>query len=86
MSDSSINFPFNSLHNGEDLHSEARSILEVNPKHPLIHKIKDEKDASRFEQLTNIIYDQAVLSEGKGLSNSSEYVKSINSLLLELLN
>ncbi|MBM3468943.1 MAG: molecular chaperone HtpG [Alphaproteobacteria bacterium] len=86
VSDSSARFPFNPLKNEDNSFSGARSILEVNPKHPLIHKIKGERDDGRFEQWANILYDQAILSEGKNLSNPTEYVQRINTLLLELMN
>jgi molecular chaperone HtpG len=73
------------LKNEEDSF-RGKPILEVNSKHPLIHKLKEEKDDSRFEELACILYDQAVLSEGKNLPNSAEYVKRVNSLLVDLIN
>ena len=66
----------------EDDNFRGRSILEVNSKHPLINKLKEEKDDGRFEDLASILYDQAVLSEGKTLHNSADYVKRVNSLLI----
>jgi len=41
-----------------------------------------EKYDARFEDLASILYDQAVLSEGKTLHNSADYVKRVNSLLI----
>jgi len=73
------------LKNEEDSF-RGRPILEVNSKHPLINKLKEEKDDGRFEELASILYDQAVLSEGKVLPNSAEYVKRVNSLLIDLIN
>ncbi|NBT85817.1 MAG: molecular chaperone HtpG, partial [Alphaproteobacteria bacterium] len=69
----------------EDDSFRGKPILEVNSKHPLIHKLKEEKDDARFEELSSILYDQAVLSEGKNLPNSAEYVKRVNSLLVDLI-
>lgn len=86
VSDSSTNFSFNPSKNEDNSFIEARSILEINSKHPLINRIKEEKDDDRFEQLAKIVYDQAILSEGKNLSNSTEYVQRLNTLLLELMN
>ena len=86
VSDSSGSFyPF--LRNEDDPNSfkGMKPILEVNPKHPLINKVKEEKDETRFGDLAHILYDQALLSEGKNLSNSADYVKRVNSLLLELI-
>ena len=70
----------------EDDSFRGRPILEVNSKHPLINKLKEEKDDGRFEELASILYDQAVLSEGKNLPNSADYVKRVNSLLVDLIN
>ena len=75
-----------SLRNEDDNFYGIKPILEVNPKHPLINKLKVEEDETRFEELAYILYDQAILSEGKNLSNSAQYVKRINSLLLNLIN
>lgn len=86
VSDSPIGFPFNSLKNDDSSSITTRSILEVNPKHPLINKIIEETDDGRFERFANIIYDQAILTEGKNLPNSTEYVQRINTFLLELMN
>eukprot|EP01037_Dinobryon_pediforme_P018296 gene18296-18558_t len=69
----------------EDDSFRGKPILEVNSKHPLINKLKEEKDDGRFEELASILYDQAVLSEGKNLPNSAEYVKRVNSLLVDLI-
>lgn len=85
VSNSPTNFPFDLSKNEDNSFIGARSILEINSKHPLINIIKEEKDNDRFEQLANVIYDQAILSEGKNLSNSTEYVQRLNTLLLELM-
>jgi molecular chaperone HtpG len=86
-----VSDPFGSLYlqdarSDEDGFRGVKPILEVNPKHPLINKIKEEEDNARFEELATILYDQAVLSEGKNLPNSAQYVKRVNSLLLDLIN
>lgn len=86
VSDSLTNFSFDLSKNEDNSIIGARLILEINSKHPLINRIKEEKDNDRFEQLANIIYDQAILSEGKNLTNSTEYVQRLNTLLLELMN
>ena len=72
--------------NEDDNFYGMRPILEVNPKHPLINKLKEEEDETRFEELAYILYDQAILSEGKNLPNSAQYVKRVNSLLLDLIS
>ncbi len=86
VSDSLANFPSDFSKNEDNSFSGVKSILEINSTHPLINRIKEEKNDDRFERLANIVYDQALLSEGKNLPNSTEYVQRLNTLLLELMN
>lgn len=63
---------------------DSKPILEINVEHPLIARLSDETDDSRFTSLANIVLDHALLAEGSQLDNPAEYVKRMNSLLLEL--
>jgi molecular chaperone HtpG len=47
--------------------------------------MKDEQDDDRFSDLTNILFDQAILSEGGQLTNPADYVHRLNGLLQGLL-
>jgi molecular chaperone HtpG len=53
-------------------------------QHPLVGRLSAEVDNGRFDALANIVLDHALLAEGSQLDNPAEYVKRINSLLLEL--
>ena len=53
--------------------------------HPLINKIKEDMNGANFKEWIQILYDHAVLIEGKNLTNSAQHVMNINSLLLNLL-
>ncbi|MDP1970098.1 MAG: molecular chaperone HtpG, partial [Methylobacter sp.] len=46
-----------------------KPIFELNPTHPLVVKMKEEQDDSRFADLTHILFDQAILSEGGQLDD-----------------
>ncbi|WOE31103.1 MULTISPECIES: molecular chaperone HtpG [unclassified Acinetobacter] len=59
---------------------ENKPILEINPQHPLVQKLET---ASQFDDLANVIFDQAVIAEGGLPEDPAEYVKRINSLLLK---
>jgi molecular chaperone HtpG len=59
---------------------ESKPILEINPEHPLVKKLEG---SSQFDDLANVIFDQAVIAEGGLPDNPAEYVKRINSLLLK---
>jgi len=63
---------------------DAKPILEINIEHPLVTRLSDETDDSRFTALANIVLDHALLAEGSQLDNPAEYVQRMNSLLLEL--
>jgi molecular chaperone HtpG len=63
--------------------ADINPIFELNPKHPLLLKLKAETNKERFKDLTQILFDQAVLSEGGQLKNPAEFVNKVNKLLLE---
>ena len=61
---------------GQDV-PETKPILEINPAHPLVKKLKTKVD----EDLVNVLFDQAVLSEGGKLKDPAEFVKRMNKLI-----
>jgi molecular chaperone HtpG len=62
---------------GQDV-PETKPILEINPNHPLVKKLKNSVD----EDLVEVLFDQAVLSEGGQISEPAEFVKRINKLMM----
>ncbi|HEY8037801.1 MAG TPA: molecular chaperone HtpG [Methylobacter sp.] len=63
-----------------------KPIFELNPTHPLVVKMKEEQDDSRFADLTHILFDQAILSEGGQLDDPAAFVHKLNALLQGLLH
>jgi molecular chaperone HtpG len=63
---------------------EAKPILEINIGHPLVSRLSAESDNGRFDALANVVLDHALLAEGSQLENPAEYVKRMNSLLLDM--
>lgn len=59
---------------------EMKPILEINPEHPLVKKLEG---SAHFDDLANVIFDQAVIAEGGLPEDPAAYVKRINSLLLK---
>jgi len=59
--------------------------LEINPEHPIIEKLKDETDDARFEDWSEILFDQAMLSEGGQLKDPVSYVNRLNDMMLHLM-
>lgn len=58
---------------------ESKPILEVNPEHPLVKRLQS---SSQFDDLANVIFDQALLAEGGVPADPAAYLKRINALLL----
>ena len=67
---------------GQDV-PESRPVLELNPAHPLVEKLAAESDESRFADLSLVLYEQALLSEGAALEDPAGFVRRVNALLLK---
>ena len=63
---------------------ETRPVLEINPTHPLVSRLQDEADDSRFSSWANILLDQAMLSEGGQLADPAGFVNRLNELLQDM--
>ncbi|MCE3605217.1 molecular chaperone HtpG [Massilia sp. P8910] len=62
---------------------ESKPILEINPSHPLVTRLKNEDAAStEFGDWAHILFDQALLAEGGSLSDPASFVKRLNEMLL----
>ncbi|MGB2819073.1 MAG: molecular chaperone HtpG [Burkholderiaceae bacterium] len=62
----------------------ARPILELNPHHPLVQRLKDEPQETRVKDWLDLLVDQAVLAEGGQLDDPGAFVKRLNGMLLEV--
>jgi molecular chaperone HtpG len=58
-------------------------ILELNPKHPLVERLKDTADEAGFTDLAHVLYDQAMLAEGGELDDPASFVRRVNRLIVE---
>jgi len=58
----------------------AKPILEINPHHPMVQRLKTEVE--NFEDWSHILFDQALLAEGGQLEDPAAFVKRLNELLL----
>ena len=63
----------------------SKPTFEINPDHGLVKALKNEQDDSRFADISHILFDQAVLSEGGQLDDPSAFVHKLNGLLQGLL-
>ena len=58
--------------------------LELNPEHKLVRRLDAETDPARFERLALLLFEQAVLAEGRQLDDPAAFVARLNELLTEL--
>jgi len=64
---------------------EIKPILEINPNHPIIKKMAGMKKGKAFEEVAELLFDQAKLLEGVKLDNPADFVKRLNSVLKKSL-
>lgn len=59
----------------------SKPILEINPDHPLIQRLKDKVSDPVLTDWALLFFDQATLAEGAQLEDPAGFVKRMNSLL-----
>lgn len=60
---------------------ELKPILEVNGDHPILAKIKESDDETLIKNVSEVLYNQALLIAGVEIKEPAEFVKSLNALL-----
>jgi molecular chaperone HtpG len=68
---------------GQDI-AGMKPIFELNPAHALVGKMRDEQDEERFADWANVLFDQALLSEGGQLEDPGAYVRRVNDMFAQL--
>ncbi|GIU45267.1 chaperone protein HtpG [Shewanella sairae] len=66
---------------GQDV-PESKPTFELNPEHPLVARLNDEQDEQQFAQWSELLLQQALLSEKGSLADPSAFIKLINQMLL----
>ena len=66
---------------GQDV-TNAQPILEINPEHVLVTRFAREADEQRREDWANILFDQALLSEGGRLPDPAGFVRRLNEMVI----
>ncbi|WP_457671653.1 molecular chaperone HtpG [Thiolapillus sp.] len=59
-------------------------IMELNVEHPLVARLEQEKDQTRYGELAQLLYDQALLAEGGQLEDPAGFVHRLNRLMLDM--
>lgn len=63
---------------------EAKYHFELNPEHQLVKLLANVQDEKQFAQWSDVLYDQAALSEQGSLKDPASFVSKLNQLLLDL--
>jgi molecular chaperone HtpG len=63
---------------------ESKPVLEINTNHAIVKYLDSVSDSEQFNELSQLLFDQASLAEGGQLINPAEYVQRLNRLLVRL--
>jgi molecular chaperone HtpG len=63
---------------------DTAPILEINPGHPLVKRLRNETGKPDFAEWSHVLFDQALLAEGGQLEDPAAFIKRLNSLMLSL--
>lgn len=75
----------NMLKDTHQILGEEKLKLELNMTHPLLQRLKELEDETKFEDLTRTLLDQARLAYGSLDVDTAVYVRRVNGILAELL-
>jgi molecular chaperone HtpG len=64
---------------------ETKPILEVNPEHEILSKIKGTNDDALINDVSFLLLDQALLVEGIEIKEPADFVKRLNRVLQRAL-
>jgi molecular chaperone HtpG len=65
--------------------SEPAPILQINPKHELIMKLKDSPDQNLVNDAASVLLDQAKLFDGKELDDTASFIVKLNRIMAKAL-
>ena len=68
---------------GQSTMPDVKPILEINPDHKIVKKMKDLGKTKAFDDLCWLLYEQAMLIEGVKLPNPSSFVSRLNNFLIK---
>ncbi len=64
---------------------EPAPILQINPNHELLKKLKDSADQNLIEDAAYVLFDQAKLFDGKELDDTAEFITRLNRIMTKAL-
>ena len=64
---------------------EVKPILEINPNHDIVSKLKDKTRKKSFDDIAFLLYEQALIQEGVKLEDPAGFVERLNGIIAETL-
>jgi|TARA_B110000438_G_scaffold101177_1_gene100113 molecular chaperone HtpG len=64
---------------------QIKPILEINPSHEIVEKLKAKTKQKSFDDVALLLYEQALIQEGVKLEDPAGFVERLNSVLVESL-
>jgi len=64
---------------------EIKPILEINPAHDIVLKLKEKTRKKSFDDIAMLLYEQALIQEGVQLEDPSGFVERLNNVIVETL-
>jgi molecular chaperone HtpG len=61
---------------------KAQPILEINPEHALVRRLDAPEAGEQFDDLAQLLFDQALIAEGGQLEDPAAFVRRVNRLLV----
>ena len=62
----------------------SKPILEINTDHPIVKRLDKEESGEKFNDWSEILYDQAVLADGGQLEDPASFVHKLNQMLVSI--
>ena len=64
---------------------DIKPILEINPNHDIVSKLKDKIRQKSFDDIAYLLYEQALIQEGVKLEDPAGFVERLNGIIAETL-
>jgi len=66
-------------------HPAPKPILQINPKHELLEKLKDSSDVNLVNDAAHVLLDQAKLFDGQELDDTADFVARLNRIMTKAI-
>ena len=60
---------------------DIKPIFEINPKNKIVKKLQNMKRGKTFDDISLLLFEQALIQEGGKLDNPADFVRRLNSVM-----